>query len=318
MIDRILVPLDGSSLAECVLPHVVAIARAFGSQVTLLQVLEHVNAADRAQTTDLIGWQLHKVEAEAYLQEVTPRLHKVGLQAKSVLLEGRAAERIVEFGHDTNTNLIILSSHGQSGLSGWNVSSVVMKILLRAYTTVMIVRAYQPAVGDLASLRYRRLLIPLDCSRRAECVLPFAGALARSHGAEVLAAHVVTKPQMVRQASLTREDVDLVDRIVKRNQREATRFLGQLQSRVDVDVQAQVLIGDDAATALHELTEQVEVDLAVLSAHGHSGGTKWPYGSVTLNFIGYGTMPLLIIQDLAPDEIQHTKPETAARERKGH
>ena len=80
--------------------------------------------------------------------------------------------------------LIILSSHGQSGLSEWNVSSVVQKIVLRARTSIMIVRAYQRIPPETAGLRYRRILVPLDGSQRAECVLPVAVTLARSHEAK--------------------------------------------------------------------------------------------------------------------------------------
>jgi nucleotide-binding universal stress UspA family protein len=79
-----------------------------------------------------------------------------------------------------------------------------------------------------------------------------------------------------------------------------------------------VLLSDHAAESLHDLVEQANVDLVVLSAHGHSGGTKWPYGSLVVNFIAYGTTPLLIMQDLSPDEVERTRAEMLARERKGH
>jgi nucleotide-binding universal stress UspA family protein len=318
MFEHILVPLDGSSLAECVLPHVMAVAQAFGARVTLLRVLERGDTAGRAQSFDPLGWHIRKAEAEASLEGVRARLQEVGLRAESVLLEGQSAERIIEFAHENEAGLIILSSHGQSGLSGWNVSSIVLKIILRAYLPIMIVRAYQPAAADLGGLRYRRLLVPLDCSRRAECVLSLATTLARHHESELLAAHVVAKPQMPRWSPPTQEDIELANRIVERNRLEATRYLKQLQSRLDVHVRTSVLLSDHTAEALHDLVEQANADLVILSAHGYSGGTKWPYGSLVVNFIGYGTTPLLIVQDLSPDEVERTKAEMLAREQKGH
>jgi nucleotide-binding universal stress UspA family protein len=60
------------------------------------------------------------------------------------------------------------------------------------------------------------------------------------------------------------------------------------------------------------------VDLVVLSAHGYSGSAEWPYGSVALNFIAYGTTPLLIVQDLVESEARRSKAEAAAAESKGH
>lgn len=318
MFDHILVPLDGSSLAECVLPHAVALAQAFESRVTLMRVLEHTDAAGQILSVDPLGWHIRKAEAEAYLDDVAARLRKTGLRAERALLEGQAAERIIEFARERSIDLLILSSHGQSGLSGWNISSIVQKIILRAYVPVMIVRAYQPAAGDLAGIHYRRVLVPLDCSRRAECVLSMAATQARFHKAELLVVHVVPSPQMPCWAPPTQEDIELAGRIIERNRVEANKYLGQLQARLDVDLQTRVLVSDHIAATLHDLVEQESVDLVVLSAHGHSGGTKWPYGSVVVNFIGYGTTPLLIVQDLAPDEVERTEAERAAREYKGH
>jgi nucleotide-binding universal stress UspA family protein len=318
MFDHILVPLDGSSLAECVLPHVVAVAQAFGAQVTLLSVLERDGTAGRVRSVDPLGWHIRKAEAEASLEGVRTRLQEVGLRAQSALLEGQAAERIIEFAYENSVDLIILSSHGRSGLSGWNVSSIVLKIILRAYLPILIVRAYQPVTSGLEDLRYRRLLVPLDCSRRAECVLPLSTALARYHEADLLAAHVVVRPQMPRWSPPTQEDVELANRIVERNRLEATRYLKQLQSRLDVHVRTSVLLSDHTAETLHDLVEQASADLVILSAHGYSGGTKWPYGSLVVNFIGYGTTPLMIVQDLSPDEVEHTRAEMLARECKGH
>jgi nucleotide-binding universal stress UspA family protein len=318
MFDHILVPLDGSSLAECVLPHVVAVARAFESRITLLQALERTQTPSSSRFVDPLGWYINEAEARAYLGEWTARLREIGLRGENTLLEGQAAERIVEFARDTDVDLIILSSHGRSGLSGWNVSSIVLKIILRAYIPVMIVRAYQPVAGDLTSLRYRRLLVPLDCSQRAECVLPPAVALVKFHESELIATHVVSRPQMVRRAPSAQEDIRLVDRVVERNRLEATRYLEQLPSQLDVSVRTRLLVSDHAAATLHDLVEQESADLVVLSAHGYSGGTKWPYGSMVVNFIGYGTTPLLIVQDLSPDEVDRTKAEMSVRERKGH
>ncbi len=318
MLDHILVPLDGSSLAECVLPHVGAVARAFESNVTLMQVLERTRTPGQTRLVDPLGWYITEAETRAYLDGWSARLQEAGLRTENILLEGKPARRIIGFTHDHDVNLIVLSSHGRSGLSGWNVSSIVQKIILRAYVPVMIVRAYQPVAGDLTGLHYRRLLVPLDCSKRAECVLPLATTLARFYGAELLVVHVVSRPQMPRRASPTQEDVELANRITERNREEAARYLERLQSWLKADVQTRLLVSENSAASLHDLVEQESVDMVMLSAHGYSGGTKWPYGSMVINFIGYGTTPLLIVQDLSPDEVERTKAEMYAREYKGH
>lgn len=318
MFEHLVVPLDGSPLAECVLPHAVALAQAFGSRVTLLQALERVPAAGRGRSIDPLGWHIGKIEAGAYLDGLAARLKGLGLQTESAVLEGQAAEQTIEFARGHDVSLIVLSSHGLSGLSGWNISSVVQKIILRAYVPVLIVRAYHPSSGDLGSFRYRRLLVPLDGSQRAECVLPLATTLARSHESQLLLAHLVSKPEIPRRAPLTQEEIELVDRITERNRLQVGRYLEQLRSRLSGDVETHLLVSDDAAAALHDLAEAEKADLVVLGAHGYSGRKKWPYGSVALSFIVYGTTPLLIVQDLSPGEVEKTQAEMAAREHKGH
>jgi nucleotide-binding universal stress UspA family protein len=317
--EHILAPLDGSSLAECVLPHAVAIAQAFDARVTLLQVLEDAQGLGQARAFDALGWHMRKTEAGAYLDKMCTRLREVGLSAENMILEGPPAERIIEFAHDHDASLIVLSSHGRSGLSGWNISSVVQKIILRAWMPTMIVRAYQFVPGDLTGLRYRRILVPLDGSQRAECALPLATTLARFHEAQLLLAHIVRRPEIPRQALPSQEDIQLADLLTERNQLEAARHLEQLQAQLPVDVQLRLPISNNDAAALHELVAQEDVDLVVLSAHGYSEETaRWPLGSRALNFIAYGNTPLLVVQDLSRDELERTQAEMAAREYKGH
>lgn len=314
MFNRILLPVDRSPLAECVVPHTVAVARAFESQVTLLHVMDppHQGAVDP------LTWQIGKAEAKSYLGDLALRLQNAGLRTEEQILEGQAAERIVEFARKADVPLIMISSHGQSGLSGWNVSGVVLKVILRANTSIMIVRAYQPTLTEGTGLRYRRILLPLDGSQRAECVLPMVATLARSHEAQILLAHVVKRPEMPRRTPLAREDVELADRLVERNGAEAVQYLDQLRSELPGETQVRVIVSDHVADTLHELVDQEEIDLVVLSAHGHSGLTRWPYGSVVISFITFGTTPLLIVQDLLQDEIEPTRAEVAIGEHGRH
>ena len=314
MFNPILLPLDRSALAECVLPHAIAMARVFESQVMLLHVMDTPREARWRSAMDPLNWQIRKAEANTYLREVDLRLQAAGLLTETHILEGFAAEQISGFSDTHAPQLIILSSHGQSGLSGWNVSGVVLKVILRARTSIMIVRAYQPTPTEITGLRYRRILVPIDGSQRAECVLPMASTLARLHEAQILLVHVVGRPEMPRRTPPGREDVEVADRLVERNQTEAIQYLNDLRAQLPGEVQARILVSNHIAATLHELVEQERIDLVVLSAHGHSGLTQWPYGGVGISFITFGTTPVLIVQDLSRDEIQPSLAEIAARE----
>ena len=318
MFEHVLVPLDGSSLAECVLPHVVSFARAFGSKVTLLRVLARSEGAQAAPIVDPVDWHIAEAQTNSYLEEVAGRLDALGVETSRVIVDGNAAERVTEYADQQDVDLIILSSHGRSGLSGWNVSSVVQKIILRAYRSVLIVRAYLPVEHTLGEPMYRRILVPLDGSPRAECVTSIAVRLARSHDATLLLAHVVRRPEMPRRTAPTEEDIKLADRLVERNREEVTAYLQDLKENLQLDADHHLLVSDDVATSLHELAESQEADLVILSAHGYSGTPRWSYGSVATSFIGYGSTPLLIVQDLSRDEVEPSRAELAIREHKGH
>jgi nucleotide-binding universal stress UspA family protein len=312
MFDPILVPLDGSLLAECVLPHVIAIGQAFDAKIMLLHVLNK-NRADVASTQliDLLNWQINKAEAKLYLQRIGDRLQNSGLQTKANVLEGLAAEEITEFAQNQEMKLIILSNHGHSGLRNWGTGSITHKIILSAPTSVLLIRAPQEQP-------YRRILVPLDGSWRAENVLPMVTLLARFRRSQIQIVHVVKTPEMARHLPPVQEDIDLSNRIVVRNQEEALHYLDQLQLRLPlagIDVKAHLIISNNAAVAIHELVDREQIDMVVLSAHGYSGNSQWPYGSMVNNFILYGKVPLLIVQDLPVKSVKEETSQVGMRVR---
>jgi nucleotide-binding universal stress UspA family protein len=302
MFDTILVPLDGSQLSDCVLPHVVAIAGPFDAEITLLRMLEKNQAGTSAQLFDLLNWQINKTRAALYLEKTKARFQESSIRARTIVMEGLVAEGITEYAQNQSMKLIVLSSHGRNGLTQWGISSCTQKIILSAQISLLIVRAHQPRSGELSETPlYQRILVPLDGSQRAENVLPIITQLARFHKSQIHLVQVVQTPEMARQMPPAPEDIDLSNRVVTRNREEAGRYLEQVKSRSYLEgiaVQTHLITSDNAAVALHQLVEQEQIDMVALSAHGYSGNHQWPYGSVTNNFILYGKVPLLIVQDL--------------------
>lgn len=319
MFEQILVPMDGSSLAECVLPHVFAISSVFDAHTTFIQVRSR--STQTGQLVDPLVWQMGKVEALNYLDGLTNQLRATGLRADHQLVDGTAADSIIEYAHENQINLIVLSSHGSSGLSAWNISGVVRKISQRANLPTMIVRAYQPQPNKLTDVNYKTILIPLDLSQRAECALPIAARLARHFRARLIVAHVVKFPEMPRRTPLTVEDKELAKNLTKRNQQEASKYLIQIENRLKartIDVQTRLSEREDISSTLHEMVDKECVDLVVMSAHGYSGARKWPYGNIVEKFLSYGSTPLLIYQDLRVGELKRTYAETIIEQHTGH
>ena len=320
MFDPILVPLDGSQLAECVLPHAAAFARSFNVEIRLLRILEKNQVGASAQLFDLLNWQIQKTKANIYLEEIKERFKESNIRAHAIILEGLVPEGITEYAQNQGVKLIILSSHGRHGLTQWGISSITQKTILSAPTSVLIVRAHQQNTlpGELSETPlYQRILVPLDGSQRAEYVLPIVMQLAHAHKLTIHLVHVVQTPEMARQMPPAHEDIDLSNRVVARNREEAGHYLEQVKSRSNlqgIDVQTHLITSDHIAAALHQMVEQEQIDMVTLSAHGYSGKHQWPYGSVVSNFILYSKVSLLIVQDMPAK--QEPKPfESSSRER---
>ncbi|HNU70810.1 MAG TPA: universal stress protein [Thermodesulfobacteriota bacterium] len=318
MFQHILVPLDGSPLAERILLFMSRMAQVMGKRLTLLRVLEKPELFACAGPIDPLEWQLCRVEAESYLATMAQRLQEEGLEADYVLLEGDPANTIIEFIHGQDVDLILASSHGRSGLTGWNAGSVMQKVLARAHISVMIIRGYNLVREESEIAPLRKILVPLDGSKRSECALAPAVRLSQFCQASLLLAHVVHRPEMPRRTPLTPEDLELAGRIIARNQEEGWRYLEFIKSQIEGDVQTNLSVSDDVAASLHDLVREEDVDLVALCAHGYSGKARWAYGGITTSFVDYGTTPLLIVQDMPATRTEVTKAELAARESKGH
>ncbi|MFN8381712.1 MAG: universal stress protein [Anaerolineales bacterium] len=314
MFDTILVPLDGSQLADCVLPHVVAISRSFDAEIILLRMLEKNQAGTSAQMFDLLNWQINKTKSTLYLEKIKARVQELQVRARTAVVEGLVAEGIIEYAQTQGMKLIVLSSHGRNGLTQWGISSITQKIILSAQTSLLIVRAHQyGAYSEKLSTNplYQRILVPLDGSQRAENVLPIVTQLAHFHKSQVHLVHVVKTPEMARQMPPAPEDVHLTNQVIERNREEAANYLEQLRSRSyleGIDVHTHLITSDHTAVALHQFEEQERIDIVALNAHGYSGNHQWPYGSIVNNFILYGKVPLLIVQDL-PLKQEQVQPE---------
>lgn len=314
MFDRVLVPVNGSSVAECVLPHATALAKAFNSQITLVHVLEQPTGSLGLPKADPLDWYLKKSEANLYLENLKSRLEEQGVSSETLLLEGRASEQIIEMANTNKVDLLILSGCGDSDSNKQSLSSTVLKILQDVRTSILLVRTSQPTITEINDVTYQRVLVPLDGSQRAGAVLTLATALTEAHRANLLLVHIVSKPEMARHMPPSQEDIELANRFVERNQEEGSKYLEQIQSRLPANTQTQLLVSDHVAATLQTISDQEHIDLLVLSAHGYSGEARWPYGSVANRFITNGTTSLLIVQDLPQQSVLETGTMSAIRQ----
>jgi len=147
MFKRILVPLDGSKLAECVLPHVGSIASGCGVQeVVFLSVAEPFHpptergAYSDQGTIDRIDAD-SKSAAASYLSQLVKRTRYDGVSVKSEIITGTPAESIADYATKNSIDLIAIATHGRSGISHWAWGSVADRVLRSACVPVLMVRA---------------------------------------------------------------------------------------------------------------------------------------------------------------------------------
>lgn len=143
MYARVLVPLDGSELAEVALPHVVGAARPSNAAVVLLRVLPPLPPAVLPEGT-FVDWdQVQRealAEARAYVEQVQRRLAAEGLTVTTEVRSGEAAGTIVETARELRADLIVMATHGRSGLGRWVLGSVADRVVRAAHVPVLLIR----------------------------------------------------------------------------------------------------------------------------------------------------------------------------------
>ena len=331
MFEKILLPLDGSRFAERSVPHALKFARVFGSQILLLRVLEPSLTEDGLLPAEPLQWQLLRAKTEVSLHESANHIRKaLGLEeieneteteghVRVAILDGKAAESIVDFAQKDAADLVVMSSHGLGGLSRWNLNSVTAKVFAQVHTNMLIIRAYLPEKEEPESSNYDQIVVALDGSRRSECSLNAAVAFANVTGSKLTLASVL-KPIEIPEAEpyqqeLQRRSNDLFDLM-----RQAWNFyLQELSQRLPVANEIQLLEGPSVVQALLNLADEKQADLLTICAHGFSGDASFPYGSLARGFVEFSTRPVLIIQDqpvgqAQPGEAARVAEQTKSRE----
>jgi len=146
MYKKILAPLDGSDLSETSLEHAKAIASKFAvPEVIVMRVVEPLSTLAVAELAGAgADWlsraeQMNESEANDYLAKLEEKLKKEGIPAKSVLIRGRAAEVILDYTTKNKVDLIVMSTHGRSGVTRWVLGSIADKVLTHTSVPILLV-----------------------------------------------------------------------------------------------------------------------------------------------------------------------------------
>lgn len=309
MYRAILVPLDGSPLAEAALPVASDLARRTGAQLYLV----HVSV--RATTTPIfveglpvIDEQLHslsKLHEQAYLEQIRDRLSATtGLQVKVQLLdpyatgeqEQTAPALLAAYAATINADLIVMMSHGRGGLARFWLGSVADALVRLNPAPILLLRAHDDTQEPIQTTPVQRIIIPLDGSTRSESILPYALALGQTVGARytLMHVHVPTLPSQVPPfITPTILDTEQTERERTNAQRYLEMIAQGLQSTGAL-VETQVLVSDQVAAAILDESRRDGYSLIAMSTTGRSGLRRLLLGSVADKVLRRAEVPMLI------------------------
>jgi nucleotide-binding universal stress UspA family protein len=300
MFNKILIPLDGSAQAENALRPGISLAQQAGTEAILLRVPVYKEApAKAAAIFDFLRPELTyeeaRLQAERYLKSV--RQMQIGSNALlRLLVRGKdAAATIVDVAIEKDVDLIVISTHGRTGLKRWYFGSVTEKVVRAAPCPLLVARSAQIPT---------KTLITLDGSRAAERALGPGLTLARYWQTAVTLLRVVELPdeEELPTPNLPPEKAAAVrEKVAALAQGEAEEYLQAIADRQTLVVKTAVAPGMVSETIL-DYAKQGGFDLIVLSSHGQNPEARWAYGSVAEKLIHGSDGAVLIIPAALPNK----------------
>ena len=290
ILRHVLACVDASPFSDAVLVHAAAVAMAAKARMTVMRVLD----ASAAQAPmDPVEWTLRHRDVEAELRKCASRFGD--LQADAVVVDGSAAERICAWARANAVDLTVLGRGGEGNWPFVGLGGTAGRVAEVVNGSVLLVPSTQVAN---APIRYRMVLTPLDGSSRSESALPLSLAIAAAHGAELVLVYAAPNVDLTEIAPLEAEAITLRDRLRRRNERAAERYLKRVRSRLPSApaTRVRVLPSGDPRHALARAAVEEHADLMVLSCTGQSGHPDMSVGSVAEYLINHMDIPVLLVR----------------------
>lgn len=296
MFTHFLIPLDGSTLAEAILPVARALAQMCGARATLLHVVEPAAPATIHGQAHL----MNAAEAEHYLQERAYEFARRGIAADwhvDVAKGGDVVEAIFAHGLELRADLILLADHGASGIKSRLLGSIPQQVLQRGDIPVLLVRT---AVLAQRAFQCQAVLVPLDSSALYETALAAAREIARASGATLhLIIVVPTMDSLSPERSATGVILPSSTRAVLDLAENGARQY--LAAKLDA-LAAQGLKAEghvtrgDIVTKILEQAESAHADLIVMATHGRAGLDAFWSGSIAPRVVNRAPVPVLLLR----------------------
>jgi nucleotide-binding universal stress UspA family protein len=302
---KILVPLDGSEMAEKVLVYAKELAARLDLDVTLLYVCSkeeyQVLPMHRAYVDRVAD--LLKTQTEAVRLSIGDQQQSKAGQIMSRVTVGYPAEQILRYVDENEVDLILMATHGRSGIMRWVLGSVADKVLRASTVPVFLIRAGIP--DDVAYDKWPKttMLVPLDGSKLAESVLPHVEVLAKQRGldsVEVSLLRVAEPPAIPADypADMPLSWEEHLEQETAKRKTEGEHYLAGVEKQLKdagLNVRAEVLVGNPVEEIIGHCSKN-RSSIVVMATHGRSGLSRWAYGSVAEKTLLGTSCPILIVR----------------------
>ena len=308
MYKNMLVPVDGSKLAESAFIYAKELAGRLGTNVTILHVVDPRESETLPMHRAYVS---HSAEIlKRRVSDIQKKLGKKqggeGPHVSGEVVVGHAAEEILRYTSERGADLIVMSTHGRTGMWRWVLGSVADKVLRASSVPVLLVRSETAEKGGFEKWTDITVVVPLDGSPLAETVLPHVQALAQQIGNEMLKVvliRVCEPPPMpaVPGAEIPFDWQKLMDENWSACKKTTKEYLSGIETHLKqtgLQVRSEPIeqMKYSVAEEIVEYANKIPLSLIVMATHGRSGASRWAYGSVAHKVLTGSSSPILMVR----------------------
>ncbi|OGN99695.1 MAG: hypothetical protein A2Y90_04820 [Chloroflexi bacterium RBG_13_52_12] len=277
MYTKVVVPLDCSPLAEVALPYAEEIAGKMSSDIILLTVLSSEDPGEYQNHLKYSRKMINitKLQVKKYLKDP----QNPGININAATRTGNPAEGILDYTDKGHPCLLVMATHGRSGLSRWAVGSIADKVVRATSKQPLLLVRAKGAHPDVRAKRIlKKALVPLDGSYISESVIPYISEIARNLEMELTLLRVIPRTEN----NFT--DVE-------------TYLRGWCRRLAEEDVSAgyEVRVGSPAEQII-DYADEIATDLVAMTTHGETTINMWSLGSVAQKILLGGNSPLFLVK----------------------
>jgi nucleotide-binding universal stress UspA family protein len=292
----ILVPLDGSTVAEQALPIAVAIAERARCKIKLVLVHQPLLGVEPTPADTRMELAMEKANRDYLRSVVTRYRERLARTLSSAVLEGPVAATLARYGRELSADLIVMTSHGRGRLRRAWLGSVADQLIRTSEVPILVVRARDQ--DRTPSVDLGEIMVPLDGSPLAEAVLEPVTALARLWDAEISLVQVVL-PVILTGDPLLPFPNGYSDEIMNMRREAAQDYIQDVAERLrEAGVRASgvAVIGGAVGETLLDLAQPDRVSLIATATHGRGGVRRLVLGSVADKLVRGAQVPVLVVR----------------------